>query len=108
LPHPWTPVAGGLAVVVRVTPRGGRNAVEGLGHDAEARPHLKLRVASAPVDGEANAAVENLLAAWLGVAPSAVTVTSGETARTKRVHVDGDPVQLARRAQARLAPEGKP
>ena len=79
--------------------------MEGLGHDADERPYLKLRVAAAPVDGDANDAVEKLLAKWLGVARSAVEVTDGESARTKRVHVDGDPVQLARRAQARLAPE---
>jgi uncharacterized protein YggU (UPF0235/DUF167 family) len=66
-----------------------------------------LRVASAPVDGEANDTVEKLLAIWLGVPRSAVKVIDGETARTKRVHIDGDPVQLARRAQARLAPEEK-
>lgn len=104
LPHPWMPVAGGLSVAVRVTPRGGRDAVEGLGHDADERPYLKMRVAAAPVDGDANDAVEKLLAKWLGVARSAVEVTDGETARLKRVHVDGDPVQLARRAQAKLTP----
>ena len=104
LPHPWTPVVGGLSVTVRVTPRGGRDAVEGIGHDADTRPHLKLRVAAAPVDGEANDIVEKLLAKWLGVAASAVEVTTGETARLKQVHVDGDPVQLIRRAQAKLAP----
>jgi uncharacterized protein (TIGR00251 family) len=104
LPHPWTTLAGGLAVAVRVTPRGGRDAVEGLGHDADARPHLKLRVAAAPVDGDANEAVEKLLAKWFGVPRSAVEVTSGTSQRLKRVHIDGDPVQLARRAQARLAP----
>ncbi len=106
LPHPWTPLAGGLAVAVRVTPRGGRDAIQGIGHDADDRPHLKLRVAAAPVDGDANGAVEKLLATWFGVARSAVAVTSGATQRLKRVQIDGDPVQLARRAQAHLSADG--
>ncbi|KAB7644973.1 DUF167 domain-containing protein [Polymorphobacter fuscus] len=102
MPHAWTPVAGGLSIAVRVTPRGGRDAIEGLGHDADTRPHLKLRVAAAPVDGDANDAVEKLVAKWLGVPRSHVEVTAGLTLRLKRVLVDGDPVQLARRAQAKL------
>ena len=53
LPHAWFPVAGGIKLRVRVTPRGGRDAVEGLGADTDEAPHLKIRVAAAPVAGEA-------------------------------------------------------
>lgn len=55
-------------------------------------------VAAAPADGDANAAVERLLAAWLDVPKSAVAVTSGATQREKRIHIAGDPAQLAQRA----------
>jgi uncharacterized protein YggU (UPF0235/DUF167 family) len=103
LPHAWSPVAGGIRIAVRVTPRGGRDAVEGLGADAADAPHLKLRVAAAPVDGDANAAVEKLLAKWLGVPKTKVEVIGGETARLKTVRVDGDPVQLLHRCQNRIA-----
>jgi uncharacterized protein YggU (UPF0235/DUF167 family) len=104
LPHAWFPVAGGIRMRVRVTPRGGRDAVEGLGADADEAPHLKIRVAAAPVDGDANAAVEKLLAKWLGVPKTSVEVVGGETIRLKTVMIDGDPVQLLHRCQARLAP----
>jgi uncharacterized protein YggU (UPF0235/DUF167 family) len=104
LPHAWFPVAGGIRLRVRVTPRGGRDAVEGLGADADEAPHLKIRVAAAPVDGDANAAVEKLLAKWLGVPKTSVEVVGGETIRLKTVMIDGDPVQLLHRCQARLAP----
>lgn len=104
LPHAWFPVAGGIKLRVRVTPRGGRDAVEGLGADADEAPHLKIRVAAAPVDGDANAAVEKLLAKWLGVPKTTVEVVDGETVRLKTVMIDGDPVQLLHRCQARLAP----
>jgi uncharacterized protein YggU (UPF0235/DUF167 family) len=103
LPHVWSPFAGGIRITVRVTPRGGRDAVEGLGADAADAPYLKLRVAAAPVDGDANAAVEKLLAKWLGVPKTKVEVVGGETARLKTVRVDGDPVQLLHRCQNRIA-----
>jgi uncharacterized protein YggU (UPF0235/DUF167 family) len=66
-------------------------------------PHVKLRVAAAPVDGEANAAVEKLLAKWLGVPRTRVEVVNGMTMRVKMVRVDGDPVQLTHRCQALVA-----
>ncbi len=86
-----------------MSPRGGRNAVEGLVADAEGRPLLAVRVAAAPVDGEANDAVEATLARWLGVKPRDVEVTGGLTARTKVVTIDGDPVALMRKLQALTA-----
>jgi len=88
---------------VRVSPRGGRNAVEGVVADADGRAKIGVRLAAAPVDGEANDAVEATLARWLGVAAPEVEVTQGITTRSKVVTVDGDPVQLMRRLQALTA-----
>ena len=99
----WGPVTGGITLSVRVSPRGGRNAVEGLVADAEGRPQLGLRLAAAPVDGEANDAVEATLARWLSVAACEVDVTEGTTTRSKTVTIDGDPVALMRRLQALTA-----
>ncbi len=103
LPHAWFPVVGGIKLRVRVTPRGGRDAVQGIGADADEAPHLKLRVAAAPVDGDANDAVEKLLAKWLGVPKTSVEVVGGQTLRLKTVRIDGDPVQLLHRCQERVA-----
>ena len=99
----WGPVSGGVTLAVHVSPRGGRNAVEGLVPDAEGKPMLGVRVAAAPVDGEANDAVEATLARWLGVKPREVEVTGGLTARSKVVTIDGDPVQLMRKLQTLTA-----
>ena len=99
----WGPVVGGVTVTVRVSPRGGRNAVEGLVADAEGKPQLAIRIAAAPVDGEANDAVEATLARWLGVKPGDVEVTEGETTRSKVVTIDGDPVALIRKLQTLTA-----
>ena len=74
---------------MRVTPRGGRDAVDGWTADAEGRPLLKLRVTAAPSDGAANAAVIELVAKALRVPRSAVRIASGETARVKRLEIAG-------------------
>jgi uncharacterized protein (TIGR00251 family) len=76
-------------VAVRLTPRGGRDRIDGWMADAEGRPLLKVRVAAPPVEGEANAALEKLLAKALGVPRSAVAVVSGQTARVKMVRIEG-------------------
>lgn len=57
-------------------------APEGL--DAELVVHVRERA----VDGKANAAVERVVAAHLGVAPSRVAIVRGHTARTKLIRVD--------------------
>jgi uncharacterized protein YggU (UPF0235/DUF167 family) len=50
---------------------------------------LKARVRAAPEKGEANAALEKLLAKALGVAKSKVKVARGTTARLKTVEIEG-------------------
>ena len=76
-------------LAVRLTPRGGRDAVEGWATDADGRPYLKVRVASPPVDGAANAALLALLAKTLKIPRSAVRLAAGDTARLKRLELDG-------------------
>ncbi len=74
-----------MLLAVRVTPRGGRDAVEGWARDAAGRPVLKVRVAAAAADGAANAAVLALLAKALHRPKSSLTLVSGQTARVKRI-----------------------
>jgi uncharacterized protein len=50
---------------------------------------LKVAVTAPPVDGEANAAVIELIAKALGVARGAVEVTAGQSSRRKTVRVTG-------------------
>jgi uncharacterized protein len=85
--------SGGVRIAVRLTPRGGRDRVDGVADGV-----LKVRVAAPPVDGAANKALTGLLAAELGVPRGAVRIVSGETARTKVVEVEGvDPAAVAER-----------
>jgi uncharacterized protein YggU (UPF0235/DUF167 family) len=78
-----------VRLTVRVTPRGGRDAVEGWAADEAGRPVLKLRVSAAASDGAANAAVIVLLAKTLKVPKSSIRIASGETSRVKRLEVEG-------------------
>lgn len=85
-----------MILTVRVTPRGGRDAVEGWTRDAAGRAVLKVRVAAAPAEGAANAAVVALLAKALQLPRSALTLVSGDTARLKRIEVAAETAALAR------------
>lgn len=87
--EPWTAVADGVFVDVRLTPRGGRDAIEGIESRADGRVVLKARVRAAPFEGEANDALCRLLARALDIPPRDVAIAAGATARIKRVLVKG-------------------
>lgn len=78
-----------MRLAVRVTPKGGRDAVDGWASDAEGRPYLKVRVSVAPTEGAANAAVIALLAKQLKRPKAAIRIVSGETSRLKLLEIDG-------------------
>jgi uncharacterized protein YggU (UPF0235/DUF167 family) len=92
--------AHGIAFTVRLTPRGGRDAVDGWGRAADGSAHLKLRVSAVPEDGKANVALIALLAKTLGVAKSGVSIVGGHTARLKRIEIDCDGPSLSARLMA--------
>jgi uncharacterized protein YggU (UPF0235/DUF167 family) len=97
--EPFRATATGVAVVVRVTPRGGRDAIDGIDILSDGKAVLKLRVRTAPTDGEANRAVISLVAHSLDVPRKSVRIASGETARIKHIVVDGDPALLLKKLQ---------
>ena len=76
-------------LAVRLTPRGGRDRIDGWTTDEAGRRVLKARVAAPPVEGEANAALIRLIAKTLGRPRSAVRIVSGESARIKQVEIEG-------------------
>lgn len=106
-PLPWTVGLSGLSVRLRVTPRGGADALEGTATLSDGRPVLLARVRALPADGAANAAVEALVAAAVGAPKRAVRVAAGRTQRTKTVEIDGDGASLAAALAASLAETGK-
>ena len=92
---PWQVAANGLALTVRLTPKGGRDAIDGVERMADGRSVLKVRVRAAPSEGEANDALIRLMAKALGVAPRQVTLAAGATARIKRLEIAGAGPALA-------------
>ncbi len=92
--EPWRIVADGVHVALRVTPRGGRDAVDGIETLSDGRRVLKLRVRAVADGGEANRAVIALLAKVLEVPKATVQLMSGTTSRLKQVAVSGDPAAL--------------
>ena len=98
---PWSEEPAGLKILVRVTPRSAREGIEGTIQTAQGMA-LAARVRASPQDGEANRAVQRVVAEWLGVARSAVAVISGTKWRVKTVLVAGEPALLAARVQAQM------
>ena len=94
LMDPWRYSNQGISVALRVTPRGGRDDIDGLETLADGRLVVKVRVRAIADGGEANRAVAELLAKALGVPKANVRILSGMTSRLKQVAVDGDPARL--------------
>jgi uncharacterized protein (TIGR00251 family) len=84
---------------VRLQPRAKRNAITG-----ERDGVLRVSVAAAPVEGQANAALCKLIAKRAGVARGRVCVVRGERSREKVVRVEGLTAEELRRALG-LTPE---
>jgi uncharacterized protein len=91
---PWRFSAQGISVALRVTPRGGRDSIDGIETLADGRAVVKLRVRAVADGGEANRAVIELMAGALGVPKAKVRILSGATSRLKQVAIDGDPRML--------------
>ena len=77
-------------LAVRLTPRGGRDSIDGVERLADGRAVLKVRVRAAPSDGEANTALARVLAEAVGVPSRNVALLAGATARLKRLLISGN------------------
>lgn len=75
--------APGARIAVRVTPRGGRDALT-----LDAAGGIHIRVTAPPEDGRANDATRKLLARALGIAPTRLTLVGGAAARDKLFQID--------------------
>jgi uncharacterized protein len=100
---PWSAEADGVTLWCRLTPKGGRDAIDGVETLADGRAVLKARVRAAPQDGEANAALVALVAKAVSAPKKAVSIRAGETSRVKKLFIAGDPAPFID-ALARLAP----
>jgi uncharacterized protein len=99
--QPWRADRAGVRLLVRVTPRAGRDEIDGLAETAHG-PAVAVRVRAAADKGDANRAVEAVVADWLGIAKSVVAVASGGKSRVKTLLIAGEPATLKLLMEARL------
>ncbi|MFN4276876.1 MAG: DUF167 family protein [Ferrovibrio sp.] len=92
--RPWKRQADGLRLFVRLTPKGGRDAIEGVKPTADGGAELAARVTAVPEDGKANAALLKLLAKSLKLPGRDFEIVAGATDRHKQIHISGDPAAL--------------
>lgn len=90
----------GVALQVRLTPKGGRDAIDGWTIVSSDAKYLKARVRAVPEDGKANAALIALLAETLDVPKTSVRIVCGAASRLKKVEIAGDPDSLIARLNA--------
>ena len=75
---------GTVTLAVRVVPRASKSEIVGE-HDGA----LKVRIASPPVDGAANAELIKLFAKVFKVSKNDVEIAAGQTSKTKHIRITG-------------------
>lgn len=100
--RPWRIQQGCVIVRVRLTLKSSKDTIDGLDATADGTA-LKARVRAIPEDGQANTAIERLLAEWLDVPKSTVRLAAGGKSRIKSLAVSGDVEGLEQRLSAKLA-----
>jgi uncharacterized protein len=85
----WSRDGDAIRLAVRLTPRSRRDEIGGLVDTGDGRHALTVRIAAPPVDGAANTALINYLAAVLGLPRSGISLVSGEKSRLKMVRLEG-------------------
>lgn len=72
-----------MKISVRVIPRSSKNEIAGLMADGT----LKIKLKAAPVEGEANESLTNILSKHFGVAKSQINIKSGRSGRNKIIEI---------------------
>lgn len=101
--RPWrVDEKGTLVVTVRLTPRGGRDALDGITVLSDGRAVIKARVRVAAEDGAANAALTAMLAKAAGLPASAASLKSGHRMRLKTIALVGNATDITGRLSEML------
>ena len=90
----------GMVLHVRLTPKGGRDAIDGIETLSDGKLVLKARVRAVPEDGKANDALIKLITKTFGVSASHVTLQAGATSRIKTLKIVGEAAELVRAIDA--------
>jgi uncharacterized protein len=93
---------GGVILAVRLTPKSAKDEVKGV-VSFDGASVLIARVRALPEADRANRALEKLIANWLGLPPSSVSVAQGGKSRLKQVKVEGEADELSQLIVAKLS-----
>jgi uncharacterized protein len=98
----------GILLYVRLTPKSSAARIAGVELHA-GKFVLKAHVTDPPEDGKANGALSLLIARWLDVPKTTVSIASGQKSRLKCVAVAGNGAELLNKLAVLLtAPSGIP
>jgi uncharacterized protein (TIGR00251 family) len=92
-----------LTLILHVQPGARKTEVAGPHGDA-----LKIRLAAPPVDGKANAALTEFIAACLGLPKAAVRLAAGRSSRRKILEIDDAPPDAEERIRCRGSDRSAP
>nr|WP_255647782.1 DUF167 domain-containing protein [Ensifer sp. IC4062] len=95
-----------VRLTVRLTPNGGRDAIDGFESAADGEEYLKVRVRAVPEGGKANQALIALLAKQFGIAKNRIALVSGDTQRKKILRIAADPEGIIKRLAKIVGEEG--
>jgi uncharacterized protein (TIGR00251 family) len=101
---PFAVVPQGLRVMVRLTPKASRDAIQGVAADADGAGVLRAQVTAVPEDGKANAALIKLLSKAWKVPKTSLDIVSGATDRRKVIVISGDGAELLQRLDQWMSP----
>lgn len=79
---------------MRLTPKAGRDGIEGLKPTADGSTELAVKVTAVPENGKANDALLRLLAKRLKLPVSSLQLVAGATDRHKQILIEGDAAVL--------------
>ena len=98
---PWRHGDACVIVHFRLTPKSSKDCIEGL-IDTSEGPVFQARVRAVPENGAANAALEELVARWLGVPKRSVSLIAGGKSRLKSLGIAGDAALLDKILQTKF------
>ncbi len=89
----------GVVLTVKAVPRAARSEIAGIDDE-----WLRVRIKAPPVDGKANEAIVKFFAEFFTVSKGSVGIISGDTARLKRVKINGMTAEKAKVAFSAVMP----
>ena len=101
--QPFSVGPDGLTLYIRLTPKGGRDAIDGVETLSDGKAVLKARVRSVPEEGKANKALIKLIAEMLNCSITSIDIVSGASSRIKTLKIVGDGHSLGERVKSGLS-----